>query len=119
MCGGGKKLQNFSSLTVVYLVLEAKFLKVQVVTGVSYLTFKSDESFHLPLKIRVSTLDSIYCSTARLGLKFVTIVLLSSLIIMCNVPYIPCRHRVIVLGKVFSKGNFIYLPKSKSFCNAD
>lgn len=32
-----------------------------------------------------------------------TVVLLSSLIIMCNVQYMLCRHRVIVLGKVFSK----------------
>lgn len=54
-------------------------------------------------EIVVSVPHTIYCSTSCSGLKFVTIVLLSSLLMMCNVKHILCRHRTVVLGKVFSK----------------
>jgi len=72
-------------------------------TSRSYLTFGSGENLHLPLKIRIAMPNSIYCSSACSGLKSVTVVLLSSLIVMCDVQCILCRHRVKVLGKVFSK----------------
>lgn len=70
---------------------------------ISYLILKSGKNLHLPLKIRVTVPNSIYSSTACLGLKFVTVVWRSSLIIMYDVQCILSRHRVIVLGKVFSK----------------
>lgn len=59
--------------------------------------------------------DSVYCSTACSGLKFVTIVLLSSFIIMCNIQYILHRCRVIVLGKVFSKEKLYVFTKKEVF----
>lgn len=83
-------------------------------TCVSCLTLESGKSLHLPLKIRVSVPNSIHGNTAWSGLKFVTVVLLSRLIIMCNVQHILCRHRVIVLGKVFSKEK-LYVFTDKSF----
>lgn len=60
------------------------------------MTFKSDESLHLLLRIMVSMPNSMCCSIGGSGLKIVTTVLLSSHTVMCeiNIYYVVTRDSV-------------------------